>query len=158
MKTIRKLLIAGVLIPLLIISCTEEDDEYNYQYDGEIYFTVRYDSILYDLDDYVGFNLYMVTEEQFPATLNYIEIEEEYHTDEIGIHILDIIECEVCFMMPGPAVRKIPISFESNSYKLVFYNAEYTDTYQLNVLEDSVIVTTSGTSFTIYDHERAIYP
>jgi len=160
MKKIKALTFVSIIIAMLLVSiaCSETEEGYDYRYDGRIYFTFRYDSLLSAEDDYVGFRLYLSTEEIFPCVQYSIVTEEEYGSDQIDVHILDIDEIDPCYTALGPAKRQISINFAGISYKLVFHNSTLTNTHQISILSDSVAVVVGDTSFTNYDRERAIYP
>ena len=138
------------------MTCSEEE-EYDYRYDDDIYFAFRYDSLLYE-DDYIGFRLYLSTKEIFGCVNYYIVTDEEYGSNKIDIHILDVDIGDICLTALGPANKQIPMSFDSDSYELVFHNSTETNSHQINILNDSISVVIGDTSFAIYNQERAIYP
>lgn len=154
MKYLFKALVFTMIVPVFISTCTKEEDEYRYMYEGDIYFGFRHDS----LDDFAGFQLYLCTKELFNCFNYSIATDEEYSHDRIDIHILDVNLDGKCATAIGPARAIIPMSFDSESYELVFHNIHGSDSHRITILDDSIHVSEGDTNFTWYNQEKAIYP
>ncbi len=85
MRKLFVIIMAVFLVPVFLASCAESEEEYDYQYDGDIFFAFRYDSLLYE-DDYIGFRLYLSTKEIFGCVNYSIVTEEEYRSNRIDVH------------------------------------------------------------------------
>ena len=148
----KKLIIAvliQLLLSILFSACSDNEEEFDYMYDGDIYFTLKYDTTTTN-DNYEGFRLYILTKEIFPCYNYYIVTGEEISSSEIKVHILEVDIDEICATALGPARVKIPLTFESDEYDLLFYNSSETDTYNISVYNDSIAVSIGDTSFTKY--------
>jgi len=148
----KKLIIAILIlliISIIVSACSDNEEEFDYQYDGDVYFTLKFDTTTTN-DSYEGFRLYILTKEIFPCYNYYIVTEEEINSSKIKIHILDVDIDEICATASGPAKVKIPLTFESDNYELLFYNSSEIDTYNISVYDDSIATSITDTSFTKY--------
>ncbi|MFQ6604358.1 MAG: hypothetical protein ACE5D8_02280 [Fidelibacterota bacterium] len=151
------------LIPIILtilsvsfLSCSVNEDEMAYDYDGNIYFTVSFDSAT-AYDDYQGFRLYMMSEETFSCFNYEIKFIDNYSDGDLALHILDVMLEGPCATALGPVRKKVPIQTGSEEFDLYFYNAGDRDRYHVILSGDSAVVTADDTSFTRF-YPPAAFP
>ncbi len=131
------------------VACSGNDDDITYDYDGNLYFSVIFDTALVH-DDYRGFRLYLQSEETFPCFNYEIITTEKYSDGNMEVHILEVALDGPCATALGPAQKRISVRTGSDEFDLMFFNARESDRYHVIFVGDSAVVVAVDTSFTRY--------